>query len=152
MTLYIKIIYNFQYKLYVNSIQYCKYKRKILNRIVPTIKSGNKELILSESFLCKPDDNIYFSIPVNTTSETGSMLEIEFEFIKDDTGVHLEQEILNNLIKIQFYNFTETSASKRTKDWYKFELGELKLYMLMSLDVLSKNLVRLSSTMYREGK
>ncbi|MFV3407948.1 hypothetical protein ACNH6C_05050 [Bdellovibrio bacteriovorus] len=74
-----------------------------MQKIVPIIKNGSRELVVSESFVARKNEKIYIDIPVGDSAE---LVKFEFDFvISAGNPARWDANYLNQTFHYKLTNF-----------------------------------------------
>lgn len=117
----------------------------MVNRVIPRILNGNKELVLTETLSFLPKEGLKIIIPtLDLPSGKQSELTLKFTFIdKAGESPSIKQSVENNILSVLFINFNDTFGIGTTVP-LSFTFGGSQYHLL----IITKALINQTNREY----
>ena len=104
----------------------------MLNRVIPNIHNGHRQLILTETLSFMPNDGLIITIPtLNESTGIQSNITLQFTFInKEAEPISVKQSAENNTLLLTFVNFNNSLGAGNTTPFF-FNFGNVQYSLLI---------------------
>lgn len=117
-----------------------------MNRIVPTLKNGNQDLVISETICIDPSLGLELSMPINSVKN----LKIIFNFgSKENQDTKVQTFVEGDNLKIKFSNFLNTLGTSLIHP-LQFSVGNSSFLIRMYGFSNNPNTLCLTISIYRD--
>ena len=118
-------------------------------KVIPNIYCGTKKLILSESFMFMPNDDVIVEIPIKAYKEKSiGDLKIRILFVDDGGKVSGETSLEDNVFTLKLFNSIKRPLPTGITDWFIFNIGNKKFALLIGVVPIANSSAQLTVSIY----
>ncbi len=118
-----------------------------MNRIIPKIFNGTRQLVISETFCCDPNQDVRIFLPI--TQEKTAELRFEFKSDADASNRHVEISKKENILILTLTNFLNTLGAALTKP-VELNIGKDRFSLQIYGTSTGKEMLCLTLSLFKE--